>query len=57
MLLFSELLKLKEVDYVPLLMYLLDDDTKKQNKKNIDKPKKHIDKEMRKLEKQCDLLW
>ena len=50
MFLWGEILKLKKVNYIPILMCLMEDNN------NI--PKKHINnKEMKKLEKECGLLW
>ena len=59
MLLWGETLKLKEKDYVPILMCTIDDDIKKrkQNNNMNNKSKKYVNKEMKKLEKECGLLW
>ena len=58
MLLWGETLKLKEIDYIPILMCLIDDDIKNRKNNNIKNPKKHIkNKEIKKLEKECGLLW
>lgn len=60
MFLWGEILKLKKVDYVPILMCLMEDNNniKEKNNNIVKIPKKHINnKEMRKLEKECGLLW
>ncbi len=58
MFLWGESLNLKNADYVPILMCLMEKDIKKQkNNKNTTTPKKYVNKEMRKLEKECGLLW
>ena len=59
MFLWGEILKLKKVDYTPILMCLMEDNnTKEKNNNIVKKSKKHINnKEMRKLEKECGLLW
>ena len=57
MFLWGEILKLKKVNYIPILMCLMEDNNNiKEKNNNI--PKKHINnKEMKKLEKECGLLW
>ena len=60
MFLWGKILKLKKVDYIPILMCLMEDNNniKEKNNNIIKNPKKHINnKEMRKLEKECGLLW
>ena len=59
MLLWGETLGLKEKDYVPILMCTIDNDIKKRKQNNNinNKPKKYVNKEMKKLEKECGLLW
>lgn len=61
MFLWGEILNLKNADYVPILMCLMEDNNnniKEKNNNIVKKPKKHINnKEMRKLEKECGLLW
>lgn len=60
MFLWGEILKLKKVDYIPILMCLMEDNNniKEKNNNIVKTQKKHINnKEMRKLEKECGLLW
>lgn len=58
MFLWGEILNLKNADYVPILMCLMEKDIKRQkNNKSTTMPKKYVNKEMRKLEKECGLLW
>lgn len=58
MFLWGEILNLKNTDYIPILMCLMENNIKKQkNNKNTITPKKYVNKEMRKLEKECGLLW
>ena len=57
MLLFGEILKLKESDYRPILVNMLSDNTKKQKIKKINKNTKTSNNEIRKIERQCGLLW
>ena len=58
MFLWGEILNLKNTDYVPILMCLMEKDIKRQkNNKSTTTSKKYVNKEMRKLEKECGLLW
>lgn len=56
MFLWGQILNLKNADYVPILMCLMEKDKRQKNNKSTTTSKKYVNKEMRKLEKECGLL-